>query len=104
MSEFSGIGDRIYGDVALWPRHGHTRQACRTGVTLAASVPGWAATLFTYGRHPRRRNEAAPASRPNAPKSARDNCGVLRAAAPQSATGGLADAVTAHETNILSYS
>jgi len=97
MSEFSGIGDRIYGDVALWPRHGRH-------VTLAALVPGWAATLFTYGRHPRRRNEAAPASRPNAPKSARDNCGVLRAAAPQSATGGLADAVTAHETNILSYS
>src|SRR5215813_9946208 len=60
------------------------------GVTLAALVPGWAATLFTYGRHPRRRNEAAPASRPNAPKSARDSCRVLRAAAPQSATGGLA--------------
>src|SRR5262249_493536 len=104
MSEFfRNRGPHLWRRCSL-PRHGHMRQACRTGVTLAASVPDGQqrfllmAVILDVGTKPLQRHVP---TRRNLLEIIAEFCELLRLNLPQAVSP---DAVTAHETNILSYS
>ena len=101
---FSGIGDRIYGDVALCRAMG----ICDKPVALASP---WQprcpdgqqrfllmAVILDVGTKPLQRHVP---TRRNLLEIIAEFCELLRLNLPQAVSP---DAVTAHETNILSYS